>query len=88
MTNWQANKGAVVDFLIDELAVPREAIATIGDMTNDVSMFERSGLSIAMGNATDEVKAKATKVTRTNRDNGFAYGIEQFVLNSSTNDLS
>ena len=31
--------------------IPSAAIATIGDMPNDVLMFAHSGLSIAMGNA-------------------------------------
>jgi Cof subfamily protein (haloacid dehalogenase superfamily) len=80
ITDWRANKGSVVDFLSNYLAIERSAIATIGDMTNDVPMFERSGISIAMGNATDEVKATATHVTKTNNDNGFAYAIEHLIL--------
>jgi hypothetical protein len=80
VTNWRANKGAVVDFLSDHLSIDRRAIVTIGDGANDVAMFERSGISVAMGNATDEVKARATHVTKANDDNGFAYAIEHFVL--------
>ena len=40
------------------LNIAAEEIATIGDMPNDVLMFKQSGLSIAMGNASDEVKAR------------------------------
>jgi hydroxymethylpyrimidine pyrophosphatase-like HAD family hydrolase len=43
-------------------------------------MFKRSGLSIAMGNASDEVQRQATRVTTSNEDEGFARAIEQFVL--------
>jgi hydroxymethylpyrimidine pyrophosphatase-like HAD family hydrolase len=43
-------------------------------------MFERAGFSIAMGNATDEVKSKASTSTRSNKDNGFAHAIEHFIL--------
>jgi hydroxymethylpyrimidine pyrophosphatase-like HAD family hydrolase len=46
-------------------------------------MFKRSGLSIAMGNASDEVKAQATKTTASYNDEGFAEAMEQFVLGSS-----
>src|SRR5262249_40683392 len=56
VTHPQANKGAVVDQLVKTLGVPADEIATIGDMPNDVLMFEHSGFSIAMGNASDEVK--------------------------------
>ena len=63
VTNQDANKGAVVDYLSQLLGVPSAEIATIGDMPNDVPMFERSGFSIAMGNAADEVKAQASGTT-------------------------
>jgi hydroxymethylpyrimidine pyrophosphatase-like HAD family hydrolase len=39
-------------------------------------MFARSGTSIAMGNATDDVKSRATHVTDTNERDGFARAIE------------
>src|SRR5262249_45787235 len=55
VTNKEANKGAVVDYLSAHVNVPASEIATIGDQPNDVLMFKRSGLSIAMGNASDEV---------------------------------
>ncbi|MGA7834180.1 MAG: Cof-type HAD-IIB family hydrolase [Acidimicrobiales bacterium] len=80
ITDWRANKGSVVDFLSNYLSIERTEIATIGDMTNDVAMFGRSGISVAMGNATDEVKSRATHVTKSNNDNGFAYAIEHFIL--------
>ena len=51
-------------------------VATIGDMANDIAMFAASGLSIAMGNANDEVKAQARLVTATNEDEGFAKAID------------
>ena len=62
------------------LNIPAAEIATIGDMPNDVLMFEKSGVSIAMGNASLEVQASATCVTSTNEDEGFAKAIEEFVL--------
>jgi Cof subfamily protein (haloacid dehalogenase superfamily) len=82
ITNKVANKGAVVDYLAHELAVAPAEIATIGDQPNDVLMFRRSGLSIAMGNASDEVKAQATAVTASYNDEGFAKAIERFVLDA------
>ena len=76
----QANKGMVVDYLSSMFDVPAIHIATIGDAQNDVSMFERSGLSIAMGNAENEVKSSASEVTTSNEDEGFARAIERFIL--------
>lgn len=75
-----ANKGSVVAFLSARYGVDPREIATIGDMHNDVAMFEVSGLSIAMGNALDEVQRAAQHVTRSNDDEGFARAIEEFVL--------
>jgi Cof subfamily protein (haloacid dehalogenase superfamily) len=80
VTNKKANKGAVVEYLVQHVGVPAEQIATIGDQPNDVLMFERSGLSIAMGNASDEVKARASAVTDSYNDEGFAKAMEHFIL--------
>jgi Cof subfamily protein (haloacid dehalogenase superfamily) len=80
ITHKEANKGAVVDYLSDYFTIPPEQIATIGDSPNDVLMFKRSGLSIAMGNASDEVKAQAKVTTDSYNGEGFAKAIERFVL--------
>jgi hydroxymethylpyrimidine pyrophosphatase-like HAD family hydrolase len=42
-------------------------------------MFRKSGLSIAMGNATDDVKRQAKLVTASNEDEGFAKAIEMIL---------
>jgi HAD superfamily hydrolase (TIGR01484 family) len=83
VTNKDANKGAVVEFLSQHLGVPAAEIATIGDQPTDVPMFKRSGLSIAMGNAPDQVKAQASATTDSYNDEGFAKAMERFILGSS-----
>ncbi len=80
VTHHDANKGVVVDYLAAHLGIDRAQIATIGDMPNDVNMFRRSGLSIAMGQASDEVKAHASEVTDGYNDEGFAKAVERFIL--------
>jgi hydroxymethylpyrimidine pyrophosphatase-like HAD family hydrolase len=45
-------------------------------------MFKRSGLSIAMGNASDQVKAEATVTADSYNDEAFAKAIERFILGS------
>jgi Cof subfamily protein (haloacid dehalogenase superfamily) len=82
VTHPQANKGGVVLAMSKLLNIPAQEIATIGDMPNDVLMFEKSGVSIAMGNASSEVQALATYVTATNEQEGFANAIEEFILNA------
>jgi Cof subfamily protein (haloacid dehalogenase superfamily) len=83
ITHPQANKGEVVSYLSQALGIPAEQFATIGDMPNDVLMFARSGLSIAMGNAGAEVQRAARRVTASNDDEGFAKAIERFVLSQT-----
>jgi hypothetical protein len=80
VTHPDANKGTVVTTLSKLLSIPAGEIATLGDMPNDVLMFRKSGLSIAMGNASAEVQAQADLVTGSYDDEGFAKAIERFIL--------
>jgi Cof subfamily protein (haloacid dehalogenase superfamily) len=80
ITHPGANKGHVVTVLSQALSIPTAEIATIGDMPNDVLMFKQSGLSIAMGNASQEVQRQAQFVTTSNEEEGFANAMEQFIL--------
>ena len=69
------NKGTFVQAMARRLGISTEAVATIGDMHNDIAMFEVSGLSFAMDNASDEVKKRAKRVTSSNEEDGFARAI-------------
>jgi Cof subfamily protein (haloacid dehalogenase superfamily) len=80
VTHPDANKGTVVSTLSKLLAIPADEIATIGDMPNDVLMFRKSGLSIAMGNASPDVQSEADLVTDSYDDEGFAKAMERFIL--------
>jgi len=82
ITHKDANKGAVVEFLSRHLEVPAAEIATIGDQPNDVLMFKQSCFSIAMGNASDQVKEQASVITDSYNDEGFAKAMERFILGS------
>ena len=84
VTHPKANKGEVVRIMSDLLKIPAAEIATIGDMPNDVLMFVKSGVSIAMGNASPEVQKSATYVTTSSEDEGFANGMEKFILQHHT----
>jgi Cof subfamily protein (haloacid dehalogenase superfamily) len=80
VTHPKANKGFVVEMLSDLLKIRPAEFVTIGDMPNDVLMFQKSGYSITMGQASDEVKKSATYVTAGMDQEGFAKAIENFVL--------
>ncbi len=75
-----ANKGHGVTELAKALGVPLEQTAVVGDGQNDVFMFKVAGLSIAVDNASDEVKQAADHVTASNVDDGVAKAIDRYVL--------
>jgi Cof subfamily protein (haloacid dehalogenase superfamily) len=75
------DKGTFVDAMTRRLGIPAAAVATIGDMENDLPMFARSGVSFAMGNAADSIKQQATHVTDSNERDGFAAAVEMILKN-------
>src|SRR5471030_3147069 len=83
VTHPQANKGEGVQRLAALMGVPMDEVAVIGDGGNDVAMFQQSGLSIAMGNASEEVKKHARFVTGSNEEDGFADAVEKYVLGTA-----
>ncbi len=80
ITHPQANKGAALSFLAKRLGLDTRQIATIGDQPNDTLMFRESGMSIAMGNASEAVRKLATHVTSSSEEEGFARAVERFIL--------
>ncbi len=75
-----ASKGRAVTELGRHLGVKKSEIGCIGDGENDLSMFEASGLKIAMGNAVKELKDQADYVVTSNRWDGAAEAIEKYIL--------
>ena len=72
-----ATKGVALKNMAEALNIPIEATIAFGDDLNDSSMLEAAGLSVAMGNAKDEVKAIADIVTDDNDHDGVARVIEE-----------
>jgi Cof subfamily protein (haloacid dehalogenase superfamily) len=80
VTALDANKGTALETLSEELGVALAHTAAIGDAGNDVAMFLRAGLSIAMGQAETAVKSQASYVTGSNLEDGLATAIERYIL--------
>jgi Cof subfamily protein (haloacid dehalogenase superfamily) len=74
------DKGRLVELLAGRLQVPQSEILVLGDMENDLEMFQKAGFAVAMGNATDEVKRAAQATTLSNEEDGFAVAIERYVF--------
>ncbi|WP_175413166.1 Cof-type HAD-IIB family hydrolase [Thermoactinomyces vulgaris] len=72
----EAQKGIAVEFFARLHGIPMERVMVLGDQFNDLSMMKRAGVSVAMGNADEEVKKACRYVTRTNDEHGVAYAIQ------------
>ncbi len=79
ITHRLANKGDGIAALARAFDVDLAQIAALGDMSNDLPMFARAGLSVAMGQAPASVRAAASVTSATNEENGVADAIVRFV---------
>ncbi len=73
------DKGHGVRELATAFGVGLEAVAVLGDMPNDLSMFRVAGLAVAMGQASDAVKAQAHHVTASNDADGVAVFLDELL---------
>jgi Cof subfamily protein (haloacid dehalogenase superfamily) len=80
VTALEANKGVGIEGLARSFGVPLAETAAIGDQANDLAMLTRAGLSIAMGNAPNDVKGQAHEVSRANDEDGVAWAIDHLIL--------
>lgn len=83
--NWELNakgvsKGKALLALAEKLGIEQSEVMACGDSGNDAAMLKAVGLGVAMGNAPDEIKALADRVTDTNDRDGVAKAIEKYVL--------
>ncbi|VEU76354.1 Cof-type HAD-IIB family hydrolase [Mycoplasmopsis columboralis] len=82
MTNITANKGKALSMLIRYYDVKVENTIAIGDGFNDVPMFKVANVSVAMGNASKDVKKYATvKISKINKEGGVGHYINKFLDN-------
>ncbi len=75
-----ANKGDGILALAAATRASLEFTAAIGDQRNDMAMFQRAGISIAMAQAPGEVRAAAMRVTGSNDEDGVAQAIDTILL--------
>ena len=77
ITNSGVNKGSALLELLRLLKIDQKDVIVFGNGDNDIPMFRIAGLSIAMGNSPDEVKAQANIIAPTNDEEGVAWAIER-----------
>jgi predicted Fe-Mo cluster-binding NifX family protein len=66
--NPHANKGDGLTALAESYGLGIDDVIAFGDASNDIPMLKSAGLGIAVGNASDEVKAAAKKVSEWTND--------------------
>ena len=72
------DKGAALEDLAAHLGIPMQNVIAFGDSNNDVSMLEKAGIGVAMGNAEESIKAVADYTTASNNDDGIALSLRTF----------
>ena len=80
VANIESSKGNAIEKLCQYLNIDLKDVISIGDDFNDLSMFEKVGLSVAMKNANEIVREKADEITLSNEDNGVAVFLEEIIL--------
>ncbi len=76
----KGGKSAGIQRYLKENGYTREEIMAFGDGENDIEMIRFAGIGVAMGNASDEVKAAADYVTDTVDDDGIEKALRHFGL--------
>ncbi|MDR0597523.1 MAG: Cof-type HAD-IIB family hydrolase [Treponema sp.] len=74
------SKAKGMSIALEALNIPRENSIAIGDSKNDIDIICAAGLGIAMGNASDELKALAGAITGDCGKGGVGQAIKKFVL--------
>ena len=78
-TSLGIDKGAALREAMAKLGIKPEECIAFGDAENDIPMLQYAGIGVAMGNATDAVKAIADEVTLSNEEDGIAHSLYRHI---------
>ena len=79
VSNSNCSKGNALKIVSKYLNIPLENTIAIGNDKNDISMFEAAGLSVAVANASDDIKSKVNHITLSNDEDGVAIFLETLI---------
>lgn len=68
----EADKSTGIEIVLRELKLSWENVLCFGDAENDISMLQKAGLGVAMGNACDILKKEADTICGSSLDDGIA----------------
>jgi len=74
------SKASAIDYLCGLYGLKQENVMAFGDSPNDGAMLRAAGIGVAMGNATDDIKAAADLTAPTNDEEGVAYTIRTLLF--------
>lgn len=80
ITSHEAKKSKGIQFVMAREQLEKEQVAAFGDGHNDIPMLEMVGHPIVMANASEEIKQLGKYITKSNEEDGVAYGIENYIL--------
>lgn len=73
------SKGSALKHLLEICNIEPQNVMAIGDNESDATMFDVVGFSVAMANADDYTKSKASFITTSNEENGVSLAIKKFL---------
>ena len=74
------DKSKGIKRMVEHLDVDIKDVVVFGDEKNDLSIFISEWISIAMGNATEEIKKLATEITLDNDHDGIKVIVDKYLL--------
>lgn len=83
ITHLEGQKDRAVEFIAKKNHLKKAELAAFGDNENDLSMLKAVGLPIVMANASDDLKKIGKIITKSNTEDGVAYGIQKYITDSS-----
>ena len=81
ITNENAQKGLILEKVIDLLNIKKEEVIVLGDGMNDITLFERFPYSFAPNNAEKVIQEKAYNVVSSCKDGAVSEAIEYALEN-------
>ena len=75
----RAGKGSALLALAESLGVPHERTVAVGDSKNDMDMIKKAGISLAMGNASDDIKDAADRTICRCEEHSAKYILENII---------
>lgn len=73
------DKGTALELLCNHLKIKLDKVIALGDGENDLQFLNKAGTAVAMGNASDSVKAQADIITDTNNNQGVLKALKNLI---------